>query len=94
MLHNSVVLFTSEFGDGDDHYHWDLPMLVAGGAGGRFKPGRHIAYPHKGAGGPANKTDMPMANLFISILQAFGIDAKHLRHRRHGPYGTAPLADL
>ena len=69
------MLFTSDFGDGDDHYHWDLPMLVAGHAGGRWKPGRHIAYPHKGGGGPSNKTDTPMANLFVSVLQAFDIPA-------------------
>jgi hypothetical protein len=94
VLHNSVVLFTSEFGDGDDHYHWDLPVLVAGQAGGRFKTGRHISYPHKGASGPGNKTDMPMANLFINVLQAFGIGNSTFGTDGTQPYGTAPLADL
>lgn len=94
VLHNSIVLYTSEFGDGDDHYHWDLPVLVAGAAGGRWKPGRHINYPHKGSGGPSNKTDMPLANLFISVQQAFGIDAKTFGTDGTAPYGTAPLAEL
>jgi hypothetical protein len=94
MLHNSIVIFTSEFGDGDDHYHWDLPVLVAGAAGGRWKPGRHIAYAHKGASGPSNKTDTPMANLFVSTLQAFGIGQSTFGSDGAAAYGTKPLAEL
>jgi hypothetical protein len=94
MLQNSIVMFTSEFGDGDDHYHWDLPVLVAGAAGGRWKPGRHIAYPHKGADQPGNKTDMPMANLFVSVAQAFGIETNTFGTDGTAPYGTKPLAEL
>ncbi len=94
LLHNSIVLFTSDFGDGDDHYHWDLPMLVAGHAGGRWKPGRHIAYPHRGGGGPSNRTDTPMANLFVSVLQAFDIPATTFGSDGQQPYGTRPLPEL
>jgi hypothetical protein len=94
LLYNSIVIFTSEFGDGDDHYHWDLPLLVAGNAGGRWKPGRHIAYAHKGASGPSNKTDMPMANLFVSTLQAFGINQGTFGTDGTASYGTKPLAEL
>jgi hypothetical protein len=94
VLSNSVVLFTSDFGDGDDHYHWDLPMIVAGRAGGRFTPGRHIAYPHRGSGGPSNKTDTPMANLFLSILQAFDLPVTTFGTDGTQPYGTSPLAEM
>jgi hypothetical protein len=94
VLHNSIVLFTSDFGDGDDHAHWDLPMLVAGHAGGRWKPGRHISYPHRSSDGPASKTDTPMANLFVSVLQAFGIPATTFGSDGRQPYGTAPLSEL
>jgi hypothetical protein len=94
MLHNSIVVFTSEFGDGDDHYHWDLPVLVAGAAGGRWKPGRHINYPHKGSGGPSNKTDTPMANLFVSALQAFNIEQTTFGTDGSAAYGTKPLSEL
>ena len=94
MLQNSIVVFTSEFGDGDDHYHWDLPMLVAGQAGGRFSTGRHINFPHKGSGGPGNKTDMPMANLYLNVLQAFGIGNSTFGTDGTQPYGTQPLAEL
>jgi hypothetical protein len=94
VLHNSIVLFTSDFGDGDDHYHWDLPVLVAGHAGGRWKPGRHISYPHRSSDGPASKTDTPMANLFVSVLQAFDLPAATFGSDGRQPYGTAPLAEL
>jgi hypothetical protein len=94
LLHNSIVLFTSEFGDGDNHHHWDLPMIVAGRAGGRWTPGRHIAYPHSGSGGPSNKTDTPMANLFVSVQQAFDIPTTTFGSDGEQPYGTRPLSEL
>jgi hypothetical protein len=100
VLDNSIILFTSEFGDGDNHYHYDLPVLVAGSAAGRFKPGRHIAYPStpdrgSGAVETARRGDMPLANLYISVMQAFGMDmATFGSVDGTTPYGTAPLAEL
>jgi hypothetical protein len=93
LLARSIVLFTSDFGDGDDHYHWDLPVLLAGG-GSRFKLGQHINYRHSGPDGPSNKTDMPMANLFLNILHAFGIEQSSFGSDGTNPYGTKPLAEL
>jgi hypothetical protein len=100
VLDNSIILFTSEFGDGDDHYHWNLPMLVAGKAGGAFKTGRHILYPStpdSGAGAreTARRADMPLANLYISIMQAFGMNVSTFGSvDGTTPYGTKPLAEL
>jgi hypothetical protein len=97
VLDNCVILFTSEFGDGDNHYHYDLPMLVAGGAGGQFKTGRHIAYPSKPGGSveTARTGDMPLANLYISIMQAFGMDVTTFGSvDGTTPYGTKPLSEL
>jgi hypothetical protein len=94
LLDNSIVLYTSEFGDGDDHYHWDLPVLVAGRAGGRFRTGQHIVYPHSGSGGPSNKSDMPMANLFLNFLHAFGINQTTFGTDGSSPYGTKPLSEI
>jgi hypothetical protein len=100
VLDNSVILFTSEFGDGDNHFHFDLPVLVAGGGGGRFKTGRHIAYPSmadRGAGSmeTARRNDMPLANLYISVMQAFGMDVSTFGSvDGTAPYGTKPLVEL
>ena len=43
MLDNSVVLFTSEFGCGGAHSPRDVPVLLAGKAGGRWPGGRSPA---------------------------------------------------
>jgi hypothetical protein len=100
VLDNSIVIFTSEFGDGDDHYHWNLPVLVAGKAGGAFKTGRHILYPSTPDNGPgaretARRNDMPLANLYISIMQAFGMSVSTFGSvDGTTPYGTKPLAEL
>jgi hypothetical protein len=94
LLDSCAILYTSEFGDGDDHYHWDLPVIVAGRAGGRFRTGQHIVYPHSGASGPSNRTDMPLANLYLNVLQVFGIDQKTFGTDGSAPYGQKPLAEL
>jgi len=62
MLDNSTVFFSSEIEDGDAHRHTNLPVLVAGKAGGAFKTGRHVKY-----------SATPLANLFTSILNAVGV---------------------
>ena len=100
VLDNCAIIFTSEFGDGDNHYHYDLPVVVAGRAGGAFATGRHIRYastPDSGAGAveTARRKDMPLANLYISIMQAFGLDVSTFGSvDGTTPYGTAPLAEL
>jgi hypothetical protein len=94
LLDNCIVLYTSEFGDGDDHYHWDLPVIVGGKAAGRFRTGQHLVYPHSGSGGPSNKSDMPLANLYLNVLQAFGINQSTFGTDGSNPYGTRPLAEL
>jgi hypothetical protein len=100
VLDNCAIIFTSEFGDGDNHYHYDLPVLLAGSAGGRWKTGRHIAYPStpdrgSGAVETARRGDMPLANLYISIMQAFGMNVSTFGSvDGTTPYGTKPLGEL
>jgi hypothetical protein len=70
LLDHSLVLYGSGMSDGNSHNHTDLPIVLAGGASGRLKGGRHIVNPK----------DTPMANLLLSMLdvlevpttQAFG----------------------
>lgn len=63
MLDNSAVYFASEIADGNSHSHRDLPVLLAGAGGGVWTPGRHIRYP----------SDTPMANLYLAMLESFGV---------------------
>ena len=42
LLDHSMVLYGSAMGDGNQHNHDPLPIVLAGGASGRLKGGRHI----------------------------------------------------
>jgi hypothetical protein len=63
VLHNSMILIGSGNADGNRHTHSDLPILLAGSAGGRLNPGRFVDY--KG---------VPLANLYLQMTEVLGID--------------------
>ncbi len=64
LLEQTSVLYGSGLGNGNSHSSRDLPMLLAGGG---FKHGQHLVYPKEG--GRAT----PLCNLYVSVLQRFGI---------------------
>src|SRR6185369_10679329 len=75
VLDNSIVYFTSEFGNAHLHDMRNVPMVVAGKAGGKFKTGQHIVYPlaaGDGAGvdGRGNRDDVQLAQLHLTTLHA------------------------
>jgi hypothetical protein len=51
-------------GDSNQHLHYDVPHILVGGAGGKLKGGRHIAFPTK---------TTTTGNLLLSILDMYGI---------------------
>ncbi len=63
LLDHSLVLYGSGLSDGNQHNHSDLPVVLAGGASGRLKGGRHITQ----------KLETPMANLLVSMLNTLEI---------------------
>jgi hypothetical protein len=63
LLDNSLYVYGSGMGNPNVHDHVNLPVVVAGGAAGRVKGGRHIKYDQ-----PA-----PLANLHITMLDAVGV---------------------
>jgi len=64
LLDHSIVLLGSSMSNANEHDHGPLPMLVAGGAAGRLKGGRHIKF----AGNP------PHSNLLLGVLEKAGIE--------------------
>ena len=62
VLENSMILFGSALSDGDRHDPHNLPLLLAGKGGGRIASGQHLQY----------TADTPLANLYVSMLDAFG----------------------
>jgi hypothetical protein len=80
MLDQSLVLWTSEFSTGAEHSVADLPVLLAGKAGGQLRTGRHINYNLQAAADPetrAYKTETSLHNLFTTVLNLFGEDDAH-----------------
>jgi Protein of unknown function (DUF1552) len=63
LLDNSMIVLGCGIGDGDRHNHNELPILLAGRAGGTLKPGRHVRYPK----------DTPLCNLYLSMLDVMGV---------------------
>ena len=71
-LDNSLILYTSEFSAAAFHSSADVPLLLAGSAGGFFRTGRHINH---NTADPATNDYAPTASthsLFTSVLNAFG----------------------
>jgi hypothetical protein len=68
LLDHSMILYGSGLGDGSRHNHDNLPIIVAGRGGGTIQAGRHIAFPQ----------EMPMNNLFLSMLDRVGAPVEKL----------------
>lgn len=70
LLDNSMILFGSSMSDGNRHDPNNLPIIVAGKAGGAFKTGYHIASNTRG---PRSR-GLPLCNLYTTMLQTMGCD--------------------
>ena len=57
-----MVMYGGGISDGNRHNHEDLPIILAGRAGGTVDPGRLIDCPK----------DTPLCNLYVSMLQRMG----------------------
>lgn len=65
LLDSTMVLFGSGMGNANSHNNVNLPIVVAGGG---FKHGEHKAY-------TTNRSKrVPLANLYVSLLQQFGVE--------------------
>jgi hypothetical protein len=64
LLDNSQIVYCSGLSDGNRHAHDNLPVLLAGKAGGILTPGRHLNL--------GDKT--PMTNLYVRMLNNIGVE--------------------
>jgi hypothetical protein len=61
LLHNSQIVYGSGNSDGNRHSHTNLPVILAGHAGGTLQPGRYTKF-----------NDEPVTNLFLSMMDRIG----------------------
>ena len=66
LLDRALVLYGSNMGNSNQHLHYDVPHVLVGGAGGKLKGDRHLAF--------ASRT-VPTGNLLLSILDKFDVRA-------------------
>ncbi|MFN3649770.1 MAG: DUF1552 domain-containing protein [Armatimonadota bacterium] len=64
LLDRTMVLYGSNMGDANRHVTTNLPVLFAGGG---FRHGQHLAFDRE--------RNYPLPNLFVNILQRFGLEA-------------------
>ena len=64
LLDRTMVLYGSNLGNANTHVTTNLPVLFAGGG---FKHGQHLVFDRE--------RNYPLPNLFVNVLQRFGIEA-------------------
>ncbi len=62
LLEQTTILLTSNLGNASNHSNRNMPVLLAGG---HFRHGQHLAFDQK--------DNYPLTNLYLSILQQFGL---------------------
>lgn len=63
LLDNVMILYGAGISDGNRHNHDDLPVLVAGGAGGTLGGGVHLKLDKQ----------TPICNLYVDMLRRAGV---------------------
>lgn len=79
LLDNTLILWGSPLQVGSRHDPLNMTQLLGGGGGGAFTTGQRLVF----------DPGTPLANLYVSILQAFGVDQDTF-----GDDGTGSLLDL
>jgi hypothetical protein len=64
LLDNSMIVFTSDLRDGNRHSPRNLPIVLAGTAGGKLKTGQNLSF----------EKETPLANLYLTMLHALNIE--------------------
>ncbi len=66
LLDNSMVLFGSGIRDGNRHSPKDIPIILAGGANGQLKTGRHLDTDGEGT----------LGSLYVGMLKRLGVETR------------------
>jgi hypothetical protein len=91
VLDETIVYASGDMGDPARHSSRHVPVLIAGGCGGRFKLGRYIDMRGTGA-----KKDygVPNNRVLVSLCQAFGVEENRFGHSTDQGIVTGRLEEL
>ncbi|MEM9187943.1 MAG: DUF1552 domain-containing protein [Myxococcota bacterium] len=76
-----VLLWCNSMQNGQVHNSDNVPVLLAGSAGGALRTGRHIRYPE----------GKSLADMLVTIQQAFGMDVTSFGDPEHNHGGLSEL---
>jgi len=68
LLDQALIIYGSGMGDSNLHDPRNLPILVAGGAAGQIRGGRHLRYPK----------ETPLTNLYMTVLDKVGVPVEQV----------------
>jgi len=68
LLDHSMFMYGAALSNPNLHAHYDLPIAVVGGGAGQLRGGRHLAF----------RTETPMTNLLLSLLDKAGVPVEKL----------------
>ena len=68
LLDNTMFLFGSGLSSGKDHVYTNLPLVIAGSAGGAIKTNHHFK----------SEQGTPVANLWLAMTQIMGAEIESL----------------
>jgi len=68
LLENSMILLGAGMRDGNAHDPHNLPIVVAGKAGGKWATGRHLIY----------DSNTPLCDLYLGMLDRMGVPTEKL----------------
>ena len=79
LLDNSMLMFASSLYDGDLHGADQMPIVLAGKAGGAMKTGRILDFLDKG------NDNRRACSLYLSMMDRMGVQPGPLRRHRQAP---------
>jgi hypothetical protein len=78
LLDHSMVAFGSPIRDGNSHNPRNVPIVVAGKAGGKLRTGRHLEFDE----------GTPLCSLWLSMLEMAGAPTSSLADATTGLRGV------
>jgi hypothetical protein len=78
LLDQTMVLYGSNMGDANMHDNTNLPIILAGGG---FQHGQHLVF--------RRDNNLPLCNLFVTMLQRMGVEASSFASSTGGVAGLS-----
>jgi hypothetical protein len=68
LLDHAMILYGAGMSESNEHYPYNLPILLLGGGSGQLKGGRHVRFPD----------DSQLASLHVTLLDKMGVPVERL----------------